>query len=351
MEREVRKEGSMKRNLDVEQHGDTKAAGLEGHVKDLELEVSIAAKRARGGESMALEMVQLDKEEVVRRLNSWGAEQEDFITNSFVLKLLLAHMPWVRRPFISFLTRVLGIHATWLDSKDFVVKYKMYLSNSLHLHRTWLETFPDQEWRYLKCLRPGGSLFCAGERLPLPTPHPLGLLARHLTLQAEVEARCGYCSRSGMLPLCGCLAVSYCGEECQLRDTDHVRLCEQAGLEVRGKAVLPPATTTKLRTAFLRERERLLKTNKRKTLLIRRLRAEQSRTYHGALVRDTLGQAPQKKGRQLVAASLAPGDQLLRMVRQRRHGKLTVLDVVTLNSPLQPQVMRCFIEFAEISGK
>ena len=333
-------EGIVKRSLDLEQPGDAKSAKLDGFVEGSDLVEGISPRRGQGGKNMALEMAQLNKEEVVRRLNSWGPEQKDFITNGFVLKLLLAHMPWVRRPFISFLARVLGIHVTWLNSKNFVLKHKMYLSNSLHLHRAWLEDNPDQEWRYLMFLRPGGNLYCPGERLPLPTPHPLGLLVRHLTHQAEVEAKCGYCSRSGKLPLCGCLAVSYCGEECQLRDTDHVRLCEQAGLEVRGKAVLPPATTTKLRTAFLRERERLLKTNKRKTLLIRRLRAEQSRTYHGALVRDTLGQAPQKKGRQLVAASLAPGDQLLRMVRQRRHGKLTVLDVLNLHPPVSTQVCK-----------
>ena len=185
---------------------------------------------------------------------------------------------------------------------------------------------------------------------PCPPPNSLGLLARHLTLQAEVEARCGYCSRSGMLPLCGCLAVSYCGEECQLRDSDHARLCEQAGLEVRGDAVLPSATTTKVKTAFLRERESLLKENKRKTLLIKKLRAEQSRSYHGALVRGGLERAPQKKGRQLVTASLAPGDQLLRMVRQRRHRKLTVLDVIALNPPLPPQVRRCLMNVLKLWG-
>ena len=343
----TRREGSVKRSLDLEQHGETKATRLDDGV--------VEGSPVGESGSMTLEMAQLDKEEVVRRLNSWGPEQEDIITNGFVLQLLLVHNSWIRRPFISFLTRLLGIHITWLDSKDFVQKYKMYLDNSVFIHRACLEANPDQEWRYLKCLKMGGNLYCPGERLPLPTLQPLGLLARHLTHQAGVEARCEYCSRRGMLPLCGCLTVSYCGEECQLKDTDHARLCEQAGLEVRGKAVLPSATTTKLRTAVLWERERLMKENKQKTLMIRRLRAERSRAYHGAyhgaLVRGGLERAPVKKGRQLVAASLAPGDQLLRMVRQRRHGKLTVLDVVTLNSPLQPQVMRCFIEFAEISGK
>ena len=80
--------------------------------------------------------------------------------------------------------------------------------------------------------------------------------------------------------------------------------------------MISPATTTKFRTAFLRERERLLKINKQKTPLIRRLRAQRSRSYHGALLTGGLEQAPAKKGRQLVVASLA-GDQLLRMVRKR----------------------------------
>ena len=118
---------------------------------------------------MALEMAQLDKEEVVRRLNSWGPEQEDYITNSFVLQLLLAHISW---PFISFLTCVLGIHATWLDSKDFVQNYKMYLDSSVFIHQPWLEANPDQEWRYLECLRLRGNLYCPGKRLLLPTPTP-----------------------------------------------------------------------------------------------------------------------------------------------------------------------------------
>ena len=298
---------------------------------DQDLVDSVTAKEGWGSGHSALvkaHLDNLDREEGWRRLETWGPEQVYFVTNSFVLNLLLAYNPWVHRPFTAFLTRVLGIHESWLRSKDFQNKYKMYLHHSLY--RKWIGSQPDQEWHYLQRLRPGGDLYCAIERLPMPTPHPLGRLARHLTSLAEVDSRCGYCSRSGKLPLCGCYTVSYCDKECQLRDAGHIKLCEQAGQEAWGEAVLPLAT----RSALSRQR----KANKKKSLMIRRLQAGERRRYHGGLVRGGSGGAWQKTGRQLVTASIAPGDQLLKMVRHCRHGKLDLMDVLSLKPPLPAQV-------------
>ena len=179
----------------------------------------------------------LSTQEVVVWLENLGEEAGAQLKNSFIQQLLHHHRPQVDSSLIGYMWKVQGIHDSWISWR-LRATYVKYLDATLGKYREQLAKDPDSPWWYLLRVQPGGDLHRPNHLHPACAAEPFPRLANWLKNLGEQERVCEGCGRLGFLPICGCLQVFYCGEECREEDVDHVRDCSRLEVEAKRGAML-----------------------------------------------------------------------------------------------------------------
>ena len=211
-------------------------------VPRMEVEREESRKRKREEERREVSLgVSHSLDEVVARLEGMEKGEVLGLTNRTVLDMLSAHRPQVDEPFIRVLWRALEVHSSWWD-RQLRHRFRYYLVQSLMDRRAELEDSLDEQWLYVGRWLPGGDL----HRRELFLPRQKESLARLLVSLGDLvagERRCHKCGEEGEIPVCSCLTVFFCGEDCQQADGEHMAVCLDLEEERKVGAILANSRT------------------------------------------------------------------------------------------------------------
>ena len=304
-------------------------------------------------------------EEVVEWLEGLGGEQGSILTAGLMLQLLHNHRPQIDHALIRFLWRVLRIHHGWFNNNLRDI-YRKYLESSVGRYRDNLAAVPEAPWCFLLRLRPGGNLHQPKHQLPPCAPQPFPRMACRLQGLSQQEMPCHGCHRLGYLPVCSCLQVFYCGEECRAEDVSHTRDCERQEVQAKSGAMLlsPSLVSHRLRAnryqgmvqSLLKRREEMMakmmlvrkETEVLQVLLrkresqVRALQKERLDLHRRSLVPASVARYKgrgRKQGKQssLVSLEVAEGEQVFRLTKTSyRH--LNLFEGARVQPKLPPGV-------------
>ena len=293
--------------------------------------------------------------EVVEWLDSMERDEVMSLSNGAVLDLLSTHRPQVDKPFIEAVWRALEVHSSWHD-RQLKERFRRYLVYSLTNRRGELEAAPDQQWLFLSLLKVGGDL----HRQELNLPRQQEKLSRLLLSLGDLaagERKCHKCGEEGEIPVCGCLAVFFCGEQCQQADLEHLWQCQKLEVEMKQGAMLLTSSAVRERNRanilsrhLKEESERrleaeerrveaqrmvvLLEARERRRLFLARKRRREAGSLHRSLTKSS---AAAKRGLVMVNVGLSLGQEVYR-VSDVSRGSLQVYEAQRVQAPREGQM-------------
>jgi hypothetical protein len=386
----VEREGSRKRLLEQEEHGEAKLARLEQDgeevwepgvgecVNEQEKQVLEAPTVMNGDQLARAGLAGLaSTAAVARRLEELALHSDEFLTNGLLVELLDTYSPGVQPALTRVLQSMLGIHPGRV-THQLQKRLRQYFNRSTGIFRWKMEAAPEEPWLYLPWLKPGGHLH-RPELLLQPTAlsaiHPFTRFGRRLAELGEVKARCAHCGQLANMPACSCLAHFYCNMACRRLDVLHtVEECTQWEEEAKEGAVLSVmpsvqvtnletelvqagAVVTGLKTRVMRMKTELVQVETvvtglrtrvmrmkrwmlKKSSSLKKLRRENASLLQRALLRT----ARTVLGPSQVALTVNPGQQVFKVTPTKvgEGSQLTVLEAVEVKQarelrPVRPE--------------